>query len=31
MMSGKKIADQPTGEFFQNEQVLSVVVGKGIT
>lgn len=31
MMSGKKIADQATDEFFRNESVLSVVVGKGMT
>jgi branched-chain amino acid transport system ATP-binding protein len=31
MMSGQKIADQPTDEFFKNEAVLSVVVGKGMT
>ena len=31
MMNGQKIADQPTDEFFRNEPVLSVVVGKGMT
>lgn len=29
MMGGQKIADQPTDEFFKNEMVLSIVVGKG--
>lgn len=29
MMNGRKIADQPTAEFFRNEDALAIVVGKG--
>ena len=29
MQDGAKIADEPVKEFFQNEEVLSIVVGKG--
>jgi branched-chain amino acid transport system ATP-binding protein len=28
MQGGRKIADQPTDDFFSNEEILSVVVGK---
>lgn len=30
MQGGKKIADLPTAEFFANEEVISIVVGKGV-
>lgn len=30
MQAGKKIADLPRDEFFANEEVLSIVVGKGV-
>lgn len=30
MQSGKKIADLPRDEFFANEEVMSIVVGKGV-
>lgn len=29
MQAGRKIADQPAADFFANEEVLSIVVGKG--
>ena len=30
MMAGRKIADQPTEDFFRNEEALAIVVGRKV-